>query len=660
MFDSSEIASTGIKRSTVSLWLLLTLFLLGNAASADDDRRYLRAEDVLDVTWAVGPKVSPDGFHVLYTVIETSDGQRATTHWLSAFTEAASPRRVLPELRGMSGFRWSPDGRMLAFLATDRPTGGGKQLFVANGDATGHRQMTAMPNGVVDFRWSADSTMLAFSADERPQEATSIIVVGRSAPRTALWTIAVDDSELRQITSDDQHVLDFAWSPDGGQFAVLVTRSESSANVVLPTSLVILHGSDGSTDRVLAENATGGCSIAWSPDGKTIAAPVLAPRKLSRRLALFSVKDGDPQFPFADFHATPMDRVEWTADSRHLFVQFIENTRNQLIRLDVQSGELAHVSDDLTNFWDYGIDRNGTTLAFNAESQHDPPDIVVKRNGQLHQLTDFNLHLTEFRLGDVSTVEWESTLDGRTVYGVLITPPGYEAGQRCPTVVNLHSGPHWLWWEGWIGTYASWGQYLASNGYAVFLPNHRGSIGQGWEFAEAHYLEWGRGDYQDVMDGVDWLVEQGIADPQRLAVGGASFGGYLSAWTVTQTDRFQACVVDCGWTDLFYSNLTIDAPLWLRQAMNGNELDRADLYRSRSPLTFVRQCQTPTLILHGQQDRRAPTDQGRAFYRALQLCGVESELVIYSNEGHGLTRRENQLDAMNRIKDWFDQNLMHR
>jgi dipeptidyl aminopeptidase/acylaminoacyl peptidase len=633
--------------------------MLSSEAFGDDGKRTLTAEDVLNVTWAVRPEVSPDGRRVLYFVLETNDGERLTTVWMSATTEGATARQVLAGFRGVSQARWSPSGEKLAFLAraNDAPAGGGKQLFIGNGDATEPRRVTTMPNGVVDYRWSPDSSSLAFTADERRQEPTRIVVVGRDTPRTALWVLDLNDREPRRVSSDDQHVVDFAWSPDGEQFAAMVAKSIPSDGVVLPTSLLILRRADGTTVRELSADATGGCDISWSPDGTTIAAPVYSPRKLSRRLALFPAQGGEAQFPFARFRATPAGRVEWSADSCYLFVRFLERTRNQLIRLELRTGELQHVSDALTNFWDFGIDRDGTTLAFNAESQHDPPDIVVQRNGTLHRLTDFNRQLKEFRLGDVQTVAWTSSLDGRTIYGVLITPPEYEPGTPCPTIVNLHSGPHWLWWEGWVGTYLSWGQYLASNGYAVFLPNHRGSIGQGWEFAEAHYLEWGRGDYQDVMDGVDWLVKQGVADPERLAIGGGSFGGYLAAWAITQSNRFKASVVEAGWTDLVSSNLTTDAPAPLRQYMNGDELERGDFYRSRSPLTFVRQCRTPTLILHGERDRRVPIDQGRSFYRALKLCGVKTEMVVYRDEGHGFAKRENQLDAMRRIKDWFDRHL---
>jgi dipeptidyl aminopeptidase/acylaminoacyl peptidase len=516
-----------------------------------------------------------------------------------------------------------------------------------------------MPNGILSFRWSLDSSTLAFTAEERPQAESTVIVVGSESHRVALWTIELRGSKAKRISGDNQHIVDFAWSPVGDQFAATVANSEPVDGVVLPTSLVILKASDGSTLRTLSEDATGGCSLSWSPDGKTISAPIYAPRKLSRRLALFSPDGGEPRFPFAGFHATPIGRVEWSDDSRHLFVRFLDKTRNQLVRLDTKTAERKRVSGELINFWSFGIDRAGTTIAFNAESQHDPPDIFVQRDAKLHQITDFNSDFEKkFHLGNVSTVQWKSSLDGRSVYGILIMPPGHQPGTPSPTIVNLHSGPHWWWWEGWMGTYVSWGQFLASHGYAVFLPNHRGSLGQGWEFAEAHFQEWGRGDFQDVIDGVDMLVENGIADPTRLGIGGSSFGGYLTAFTITQTDRFKVAVVEAGWTDLVSTNLTTDAPEPLRRYMGGNVFERRDLFCSRSPLTFVRQCQTPTLILHGQHDRRVSIDQSWSFYRALKLHGVETQMVIYKDEGHGFAKRDDQLDGMRRMKAWFDRYLL--
>lgn len=513
---------------------ILLIFVPLHIANAEEDggKPRLTPEDVLNITWGIRPHLSPDGPRIVYSVIESVTGKRQASHWLSECSAGVSARRVFAEFAGVGSITWSPNGEALAFLGRDSDAEDGRQLFVADAEASEVRCLTKKPNGIVSFRWSSDSKSIAFSADDRIREPTSVIVVDAEVPRDSLWTIDLDVAELHRVTIETQHVMDYAWSPSGQEFAVLVAEPDINEAAAPRVSLRIVHRSDGSTVRVLSETATGGCDLAWSPDGETIAAPVFGGRKISRRLALFKAGGGEPTFPFEEYHATPMSNVQWTEDSQSLFVQFTEKTRNQLIRFEPASGKLHRASEEFVNFWDYSIDRNGTTIAFNAESQHDPPDIFVRKEGKLERLTDFNPDLSSFRLGDVKTVEWRSSLDNRTIYGVLITPPGFEKGHPCPTIVNLHSGPHWLWWGGWVGTYMSWGQYLASNGYAVFMPNHRGSIGRGCEFGEANYLEWGRGDYQDVMDGVDMLVDQGFADPQRLGIGGASYGGYLTAWYI--------------------------------------------------------------------------------------------------------------------------------
>ena len=636
----------------------LALPASSRAMAADTPgHRNLTAEDVLDLTWVIAPEVSPDGRSVLYSVLRTQNGSRHTSIWLSDTSQGSEPRRVLSSMESPARVRWSPDSDRVAFLA--RGKNGIRQLYVADRNLDKPRHVTQIKRGITSFQWAPDSQSVAFTVVESNDANSDIEVVGKNQPRISLWTTGLrKDARPHRVSRPDQNIIAFAWSPDAKQFAILNSAPQAKNVAIVPGVLSIVNRTDGETVCILSENATEGGGISWSPDGSTIAASVYAPRRLSRRLALFPASGGDPSFPFAEYRATPMGPERWTSDSSHLFVRFTENTRNQLVRLNVASGRFDRVSDSLVNFWGCSVSDDGQVTAFAAESQHDPPDLFVCRNGQCHRLTDFNENLKDIGLGDVTTVKWTSSIDGRDIYGVLITPPGYQPGRPCPTIVNLHSGPHWLWWEGWVGTWLSWGQFLASHGYAVFLPNHRGSIGQGWEFAEAHYLEWGRGDYQDVMDGVEWLIEQKIADPERLGIGGSSFGGYLTAWTITQTDRFKASVVDAGWTDLVFSNLTTDAPEPLRVYLDGDELERREFFRSRSPLTFVENCRTPTLVLHGALDRRVPIDQGRAFHRALQLRGVETEMVIYRKEGHGLTRRANKLDAMRRIKAWFDRHLL--
>ncbi|MCI0359348.1 MAG: prolyl oligopeptidase family serine peptidase, partial [Planctomycetaceae bacterium] len=221
-------------------------------------------------------------------------------------------------------------------------------------------------------------------------------------------------------------------------------------------------------------------------------------------------------------------------------------------------------------------------------------------------------------------------------------------------------GPQGMWWSSWLGTYLSRGQYFASNGYVVFLPNPRGSIGMGEEFVEANERDWGGGDYQDVMDGIDSLIEKKIADPDRLAVGGQSYGGYLTAWTTTRTTRFRAAVVDCGVIDLETFSLTNDLAAPLRYYFGGDEIRIRPLLASRSPLAHIERCKTPTLVLHGEKDERVPLYHGRAWHKGLKLLGVATEMVVYPGEGHVLEKRSNQLDEMRRVLAWYDKYLQRR
>jgi dipeptidyl aminopeptidase/acylaminoacyl peptidase len=211
-----------------------------------------------------------------------------------------------------------------------------------------------------------------------------------------------------------------------------------------------------------------------------------------------------------------------------------------------------------------------------------------------------------------------------------------------------------------LGTYLSRGQYLASHGYAVLLPNPRGSINAGVRFVEANFRDWGNGPCQDVLDGVDALVEQKLADPHRLAVGGTSYGGYLTAWTTTRTNRFRAAVVDAGWVDLVTANLTTDMSFPMRAYLGGDEIRDRAYFRNLSPLSFIERCTTPTLVLHGEKDERVPLAQGRAWYGGLKLLGIETEMVVYPGEGHGLAKRNNQRDVMRRVLAWYDKHLKEK
>lgn len=203
-----------------------------------------------------------------------------------------------------------------------------------------------------------------------------------------------------------------------------------------------------------------------------------------------------------------------------------------------------------------------------------------------------------------------------------------------------------------------WAQMLASRGYVVFMPNPRGSTGQGWRFAEANRDDWGGGDFHDIMDGVDELVAQKIADPNRLGIGGASYGGYMTSWAVTQTNRFKAAVVGAAVTNLFsFDGNTDITPTFLRNYFLDLPFNRRADYDSHSAMTFLKNCHTPSLVLHGEADERVPTEQGWEFYNGLRMLGVPVEMVTYPREHHGFHERPHQIDSLQRILEWYDKYL---
>jgi dipeptidyl aminopeptidase/acylaminoacyl peptidase len=347
---------------------------------------------------------------------------------------------------------------------------------------------------------------------------------------------------------------------------------------------------------------------------------------------------------------------EWAPDSEHLIAEAIVGTRAKLLRIEVGTGEVSTLADVLNNGADFSASADGRTLAFVAEKPDSPRDVWSLTAGQpTRQLTNFNPQITSLRLCNVREFSWTNRKDGQVLHGVLVTPADFKSGQPYPTIVEAHEGNS-AWLSGWQGSWYQWAQLLASNGYVVFLPNVRGVTGQGWKFSE-FILTYAGAAFDDTMDGVDSLIEQRIADPNRLGIGGFSNGGYMATWAITHTNRFKAAVpfaapmdfpVIWGATDLgrLYEVTFGDTPLRARQ-----------LYEARSPFYFVQNCRTPTLVLHGQNDPYVPLAQAYEFYHALKALGVETEMVVYPREGHGIGERAHQIDFQRRVLAWFDKHL---
>jgi dipeptidyl aminopeptidase/acylaminoacyl peptidase len=298
------------------------------------------------------------------------------------------------------------------------------------------------------------------------------------------------------------------------------------------------------------------------------------------------------------------------------------------------------------------FDAAAKAIAFAGETVIDAPEIwVTTKPGGPEVITHLNESWKSIPLVKPEVLRYKS-FDDTEIEAALLKPVGYQPGTKVPLVVIVHGGPTGRWAD----SFQSWGQLLAARGYAVLYPNVRGSIGYGHSFLEKNRADWGGGDFKDVMAGVDFVIARGIADPDRLGIAGWSYGGYMASWAITQTNRFKAAMTGAGLSDLASEFGTEDGSSY-DEWFFGTPYEKPQEFIDSSPMTFIKNAHTPTLILQGEADLTDPIGQSQQLYRGLKRYGVETEFVVYPREGHGFREEKHQLDVLNRIIRWFDGHL---
>lgn len=615
------------------------------------------------------PQISPDGERILYTVRQIS---KPTEHpesviWSVPFREG-EPLQFSSGVAADDEPRWSPDGTRIAFLS-DRSERGKQAVYVM--PAAGGEAVRAFDKDgdMESLTWSPDGSRLGVlmtepeTADEkkRQEERDDVRVWDTDYKYQRLWVIDPSTQQGKCVSPPCRQVMSYAWSPDGMQVVISTTATPNIDDTFKETDLAVVSRDGGEARGVCTPYSVAGDPV-WSSDGRQIAWIGPAGRVANgEHVYAIPCHGGDPVCLTPEFPGTVESLVSLTGGEQ-ILVQASEGMHSALYAL-TWSGELTRL-----NCPDEGgsipmpvtASADGTRLAGIWERGSDAPDVWTWESTPCSapsRRTRMNCELEEAAIGTSRVVRW-SNGDGDEIEGMLFTPPGYEAGQQYPFIVQVHGGPTSRWADEFTATWHDWAHALAGRGFAVLMPNPRGSTGRGPAFSNAIYQDVAGGEFHDMMTGVDAMIEHGIADPDRLGIGGWSWGGFMTAWTISQTTRFKAAIVGAGLPNMVSDNGIGDIPSANLSYFEKSPYEDPEPYWERSAIRYLSNVRTPTLILHGEEDRRVAMMQGLELYTGLKALGVETTFVTYPREPHGIMETNHQRDLINRVVDWFTRHVM--
>jgi dipeptidyl aminopeptidase/acylaminoacyl peptidase len=610
---------------------------------------------------------SPDGKTMLWTEtapVMTPEKSEMNTQVFLAHADGAHRLQLTYGEKSANSAEFSADGQAVLF-ASERT--GKRNIFRIAVDGGEAESLTDWKGTLGAFHVSPNGKRIAFTATpDRPEIENAkkmkldFRVVDEDPANQALYVIPVEEDvegrrPVKKLASGPFTVGAFNWSPDSRSIA-FETRPSPDADLALKADLSEVDVESG-TVHVIANTEATEAGPHYSPDGRylayvrTVAKPVPP-----ARIVLRSRADGRER----ELPATPDEQPNlegWSGDSNRLYFTEWKGTRVVLYAMPVD-GPPQPVLVPKGTMGSLRLNARGTFAGVALQSSSEPVEAYALdlQAPQPVRVSAANVNLPKPPLGETSVVHWKN--GGEDLEGLLTLPVGYEKGKKYPLILNIHGGPSGAFGETFIG--AS-GLYpiasFAAHGYAVLRVNPRGSVGYGNKFRAENINDWGGGDYRDLMSGVDHVIAMGVADPNRLAVMGWSYGGYMTNWVITQTTRFKAAATGAGLSNMISMWGTNDIPTLIDDYFSGPPMDQTDRYLKQSPLYYVKNVTTPTLILHGEIDPRVPTGQGYEMYNALKRRGVETSMVVYPRTQHGPQEPKFILDIMQRHLDWVAKHL---
>jgi dipeptidyl aminopeptidase/acylaminoacyl peptidase len=563
---------------------------------------------------------------------------------------------------------WAPNSKALAFFS-DAGEKEQKQLWTVNADGSGAKKLTQLSGYAARPSWSHDGKQIAFLYIEGAGGGGPLLaappatgVIDRAIHNQRIAVVDLATGQLRQVSPADLHIYDFDWSPDDKMFVTTAAPGPGDNNwwIAQIYKIDIAKGKATSISKPSLQVAV----PRWSPDGKSVAfIEGLMSDEGFHGGDLFTISaNGGNAVNRTPGRRSSVSSIFWQAPDRILLTEYVGGgsaiseltLANNSVRTIWKGSEHVHA---FGNFPDFAISNDGKYAAATRSSYNTPPEVWAGAIGEWRQLTNNNSALSA-TWGKAESFEW--TNEGFNIQGWIVPPAKVESGKKYPMIVLIHGGPSSATTSDWPAGFGMSRAIIAAlsvRGYYVLLPNPRGSYGQGEEFTRANVKDFGHGDLRDNLAGIDAAIKKYPVDPDRLGVTGWSYGGFMTMWTVTQTNRFRGAVAGAGianWQSYYGQNL-IDQ--WMIPFFGASVYDDPVVYEKSSPIHFIKNVKTPTLVIVGEHDAECPSSQSYEFWHALRTLNVPTQLIIYPGEGHLFIKPENQADRMDQTVAWFDKHL---
>jgi dipeptidyl aminopeptidase/acylaminoacyl peptidase len=634
----------------------------------------------LEMKSAGAPRISPDGRWVAYEITRTNWDANAFERELWIADTNSGQRMRLTSGKGSSfGAQWSPDGQWIAFLS-DRPAvlAGAKEgktqiwlIAAAGGEA---RELTKVETGVDQFEWAPNGKIIAFTSSDpeskarkdRTEKYGEIQIISGDYSMAHLWLLDVPGADAdaahppdpKRLTEGNTFTIGgFSWAPDSARIAFSAQRDPDLGSADT-ADIYVVSLADKSVKRIVETSGPDSDPV-WSPDGTEIAYSTANANPnffyTNSRIAIVAATGGAPRVVSGQFdeEAAPL---AWGPDG--IYFGASQRTYAHLFRLNPKTAAIERVSSpDALIAAQFSITRDFRRVAFVSSTDNTYPEISVStlRGFSPRALTDMGGQLKSFKPAIRERIEWTSNFEGKssTIEGILLKPADFDPTKKYPLLVVIHGGP-----TGVDRANLSADRYypvemFVAKGALVLKPNYRGSAGYGEAFRSLNVRNLGTGDYNDVISGVDFLIAKGWVDRDRVASMGWSEGGYISAFITTFSDRFKAVSVGAGISDWMTYYVNTDIHPFTRQYLQATPWDDPEIYKKTSPITYVKQAKTPTLIQHGGSDRRVPIPNGFELYQALRDQGVPVRMVVYPGFGHPINKPKQQRSVMEENLRWF-------